>query len=108
MKLTCSICGKPFEYEDGFFAATRPGMTLSPPPTLSASAIIPGRITRKGKSIFGTAAISGVRRAAVIESAAIARWTTASRARGTAGSSASWSATPTLCLTIQIGPRRWT
>ena len=42
----------------------------------STSAIMPGRMTRKGKSIFGTAAISGVRRAAVIESAAMARCTT--------------------------------
>src|SRR3954449_11396828 len=42
----------------------------------SAIAIRPGRITRNGKNIFGTAAISGVRRAEVIESAAIARWTT--------------------------------
>ena len=39
-------------------------------------AIRPGRMTRNGKNIFGTAAISGVRRAAVIESAAMARWTT--------------------------------
>ena len=37
---------------------------------------MPGRITRAGKNIFGTAAINGVRRAAVIESAAMARWTT--------------------------------
>ncbi len=42
----------------------------------SAMAIRPGRITRNGNSILGTAAISGVRRAAVIESAAIARCTT--------------------------------
>ena len=33
-------------------------------------------MTRKGKSIFGTAAMSGVRRAAVIELAAMARCTT--------------------------------
>ena len=33
----------------------------------SASATMPGRITRKGKSIFGTAATSGVRRAAFID-----------------------------------------
>ena len=39
-------------------------------------AIMPGMITRNGKSIFGNAAISGVRRAADIESAAIARCTT--------------------------------
>ena len=39
-------------------------------------ATMPGRITRKGKSIFGNAAIIGVRRAAAIESAAIARCTT--------------------------------
>jgi phosphoglucomutase/phosphomannomutase len=39
-------------------------------------AIIPGKITRNGNNIFGKAAISGVRRAAVIESAAIARCTT--------------------------------
>ncbi len=43
---------------------------------LSASAIMPGRMTRNGNSIFGTAAMSGVRRAAVIESAAMARCTT--------------------------------
>src|SRR6267143_2115634 len=41
-----------------------------------ATAISPGRITRKGKSILGIAAISGVRRAAVMESAAMARCTT--------------------------------
>jgi hypothetical protein len=41
-----------------------------------AMAIMPGRMTRAGKSIFGTAAMSGVRRAASIELAAIARWTT--------------------------------
>src|ERR1051325_11575791 len=39
-------------------------------------AIIPGRITRAGNSILGNAGRSGVRRAATIESAAIARWTT--------------------------------
>src|SRR6476660_10546949 len=33
-------------------------------------------MTRKGKNIFGNAAMSGVRRAAVMESAAIARCTT--------------------------------
>ena len=37
---------------------------------------MPGRITRNGKSIFGTAATSGVRRAAFIDLAAIARWMT--------------------------------
>jgi hypothetical protein len=42
----------------------------------AASAINPGRTTRNGNSIFGTAAINGVRRAAAIESAAIARCTT--------------------------------
>ena len=42
----------------------------------TAMAIIPGRITSAGNSIFGTAAMTGVRRAAFIESAAIARWTT--------------------------------
>ena len=42
----------------------------------SAIAIKPGRMTRNGKNIFGTAAISGVRRAAVMESAAMARCTT--------------------------------
>ena len=41
-----------------------------------AIAIMPGTITRNGNSIFGTAAISGVRRAADIELAAIARCTT--------------------------------
>jgi len=47
-------------------------MMLSP----MASAIMPGRITRNGKNILGTAAMSGVRRAAVMESAAMARCTT--------------------------------
>src|SRR3954468_17952175 len=42
----------------------------------AASAISPGMITRNGNSAFGIAAMSGVRRAAAIESAAIARWTT--------------------------------
>src|SRR5438270_1548619 len=37
---------------------------------------MPGRITRKGKNILGTAAISGVRRAADIDLAAIALCTT--------------------------------
>src|SRR5262252_9485780 len=37
---------------------------------------MPGRITRNGKNILGIAAMSGVRRAADIESAAIARCTT--------------------------------
>src|SRR6266545_3475902 len=48
-------------------------------PDLSAEtliAIMPGRMTRIGKSILGNAAISGVRRAEVIESAAMARCTT--------------------------------
>src|SRR5581483_5997179 len=42
----------------------------------SAMAIRPGRITINGKSILGTAAMSGVRRAALIDSAAMARCTT--------------------------------
>ena len=37
---------------------------------------MPGTITRNGNSILGTAAMSGVRRAAFIESAAMARCTT--------------------------------
>ena len=37
---------------------------------------MPGRITSTGKIIFGTAAMSGVRRAALMFLAAIARWTT--------------------------------
>ena len=37
---------------------------------------MPGTITRNGNNIFGTAAMSGVRRAAFIDSAAIARCTT--------------------------------
>src|SRR5882724_12148941 len=41
-----------------------------------AIAISPGRITRNGKNILGIAAISGVRRAALMESAAMARCTT--------------------------------
>src|SRR5712692_6951834 len=40
------------------------------------TAISPGRITRKGNNILGIAAIRGVRRAALIESAAMARCTT--------------------------------
>src|SRR5882724_5784158 len=43
---------------------------------VSATAIIPGRITSTGKIIFGTAAINGVRRAALMFLAAIARCTT--------------------------------
>src|SRR5260370_39057783 len=42
----------------------------------SAMAINPGRITRNGKSILGTAAMSGVRRAEAMEFAAMARCTT--------------------------------
>jgi hypothetical protein len=45
-------------------------------PPWTDSAIRPGITTRNGNAIFGKAAISGVRRAAVIESAAIARCTT--------------------------------
>ena len=41
-----------------------------------AIAIKPGKITMKGNNIFGTAAISGVRRAEFMESAAMARCTT--------------------------------
>ena len=37
---------------------------------------MPGTMIRNGKSIFGTAAMSGVRRAADIEFAAMARCTT--------------------------------
>ena len=37
---------------------------------------MPGTITMNGMIIFGNAAISGVRRAADMESAAMARWTT--------------------------------
>src|SRR5271165_1359928 len=43
---------------------------------VSATAIIPGTITSTGKIIFGTAAIKGVRRAALMFLAAIARCTT--------------------------------
>ena len=39
-------------------------------------AIIPGRMTRNGNSIFGNAAMRGVRRAEFIDSAAMARCTT--------------------------------
>ena len=46
-----------------------------PAAPLPASAIIPGRITSAGKSILGIAAMSGVRRAAVIDSADMARCT---------------------------------
>src|ERR1700761_9541837 len=41
-----------------------------------AIAISPGRITRKGKNIFGIAAINGTRRADSSESEAIAVWIT--------------------------------
>src|SRR5205814_838340 len=40
---------------------------------LTTNASIPGRITRNGNSNLGSAAMSGVRRAAVIEFAAMAR-----------------------------------
>src|SRR5207245_10425142 len=43
---------------------------------LTTSASMPGRITRNGNSIFGNAAMGGVRRAAVIEFPAMARWRT--------------------------------
>src|SRR5207249_5005256 len=43
---------------------------------VTTSAIMPGKITRKGNSILGIAAMSGVRRAAVMEFAAMARCTT--------------------------------
>src|SRR2546430_7775616 len=43
---------------------------------LTTSASMPGRITGKGNSILGSAAFSGVRSAAVIEFAAMARCTT--------------------------------
>ena len=56
-------------------ASSLAGITL-PPLAVSAIASIPGTITRNGKSIFGNAAMIGVRRAAVIDSAAIARCTT--------------------------------
>ena len=46
------------------------------PSTCSAIAIIPGRMTRNGNSILGNAAMIGVRRAALMFSAAIARWMT--------------------------------
>ena len=39
-------------------------------------AINPGKMTRNGNNIFGNAAMSGVRRAALMESAAMARCTT--------------------------------
>ena len=39
-------------------------------------ASMPGRITMNGKNIFGIAASTGVRRAAFIDLAAIARWIT--------------------------------
>ena len=49
---------------------------LPPAVACSAMAIMPGRMTRNGNSIFGNAAMSGVRRAAFMSSAAIARCTT--------------------------------
>ena len=54
----------------GFYGKLKP---LPPLLYVSAMAIMPGRITRKGNSIFGTAAIKGVRRAADMDFAAIAR-----------------------------------
>src|ERR1043166_5040972 len=56
-----------------FFGRANP---LPPVLYVSAIAIMPGRITKNGNNIFGTAAISGVRRAADIDLAAIARCTT--------------------------------
>ena len=52
------------------------GQETAPRPWCSAMAIMPGRMTRAGKSILGRAAISGVRRAARHRSAAMARCTT--------------------------------
>ena len=48
------------------------------PPLLvcRAMAIMPGRMTKAGNNILGTAAMSGVRRAADMELAAMARCTT--------------------------------
>src|SRR5881392_557090 len=46
------------------------------PGMLALVVSMPGRITRNGNSIFGNAAMRGVRRAAVIEFAAMARCTT--------------------------------
>ena len=40
-------------------AASFAGMKPPSPPVVIASAIMPGRITRNGKNIFGSAAMSG-------------------------------------------------
>jgi hypothetical protein len=50
---------------------------LAPRPLTVTAAISPGTTTRKGMSILGKAAISGVRRAADRFLAARARWTSA-------------------------------
>ena len=43
---------------------------------VTVTAMRPGRMTRKGKNIFGMAAMRGTRRAETSESAAMARWMT--------------------------------
>ena len=43
---------------------------------VTLTAMRPGRMTRKGKNIFGMAAMRGTRRAETSESAAMARWMT--------------------------------
>jgi len=48
----------------------------APPVPFATTATIPGKITRNGNSILGSAPMSGVRRAALIELAAMARCTT--------------------------------
>src|SRR5205807_9580618 len=63
--------GEAVEVEETAGAAAR-----TPLVGLTTSASMPGRITRNGNSIFGNAAMRGVRRAAVIEFAAMARCTT--------------------------------
>src|SRR5439155_22874634 len=68
--------GEVWEVREGGEAVTAGPAWRTPLVGLTTSASIPGTMTRKGNSIFGTAAMSGVRRAAVIEFAAIARCTT--------------------------------
>src|SRR3989441_6724362 len=52
------------------------GRGRTPLDALTTRASMPGRITRNGKHILGSAAMSGVRRAGGIEVAAMARCTT--------------------------------
>src|ERR1700722_6764181 len=60
-------------------APERPTDVRAPAPDMwlvTVTAMRPGRMTRKGKNIFGMAAMRGTRRAETSESAAMARWMT--------------------------------